>query len=310
MIKKSTFYKYAFTTIACLFVIIQISEGQGAKKAKTAAPAAKAGAKPAAKVDKKKVPVKATIVADIDCTVKINGAVKAIDVKAFKAMPVVLMSGENTLEAVTLDKKSTFKKTVDAAAGSTPAVEFTFLSDNKFLEYIKEGNIAMVESAIKKNPSLASLDSSNLAASPLEIAIENSRVDIINLLISKGTNYSTLAPFFPLHKSVMFASSEKLDKDKYAPDRELVDCFLNKGGQITDKDDGGNTPLHIAAQAGKLDLVIFFVEKGADVLAKNNTGETPLKIAEDKGYISIIDYLKPKVAALKVAGTVQEANGK
>ena len=65
----------------------------------------------------------------------------------------------------------------------------------------------------------------------------------------------------------------------------------SKGCKITDKDDGGNTPLHCAVRAGKMDMVLMLVKLGADVNAKNDFDDTAMKIAEDKGLISIISFL-------------------
>jgi ankyrin repeat protein len=43
---------------------------------------------------------------------------------------------------------------------------------------------------------------------------------------------------------------------------------------LTSKD--GNTPLHRAAENGKLDVVKYFVENGADAKAANKDGKNPL----------------------------------
>jgi ankyrin repeat protein len=71
----------------------------------------------------------------------------------------------------------------------------------------------------------------------------------------------------------------------------LMDLFLSKGCKITDKDDGGNTPLLCAVRAGKMEIVVALVKMGADVNVKNDFDDTPMKIAEDKGLISIISFL-------------------
>ncbi|MBA3705564.1 MAG: ankyrin repeat domain-containing protein, partial [Bacteroidetes bacterium] len=181
-------------------------------------------------------------------------------------------------------------------AGESAVVEISFFDDSKFLDYIKQGNVAMVETAIKKDPGLITNANQSLTTSPLEMAIQNSQVDIVKLLMSKGASFTSPENIFPLHKSALYASSIQKGKDKIAPDRELFDLFLSKGCTIKDKDDGGNTPLHCATRGGKLDLVKFLVEKGADVNAKNDFEDTPLKIAEDKGFVSIIDVLRTKGA--------------
>ncbi|MBL7884195.1 MAG: ankyrin repeat domain-containing protein [Bacteroidia bacterium] len=167
------------------------------------------------------------------------------------------------------------------------------------MDYIKTGNVNMVEAAIKKDPTLINNENGLLTSSPLEIAIQNSQSELVKYLLGKGASFKKPEDIFPLHKSILYASSAKPTKDKPAADRELVDLFLAKGCKITDKDDGGNTAIHCAARAGKYDLVVYLIEKGADVNAKNDFDDTPLKIAQDKGYITIINYLKSKGAQEK-----------
>jgi len=242
---------------------------------------------------------KGTLAADMDCSVKINGSAKPVSLKAYTPMDVTLKVGENKIEALSSDKKSTYKRTVTVKAGETVLVEISFFEDGKFLDYIKSGNVAMVEAALKKDPSLLNNENETLTASPLEMAIVNSQPELVKYLMSKGASFTKPENIFPLHKSILYVSSTKPAKDKPAPDRELVEFFLSKGCKITDKDEGGNTPLLCAVRANKLDLVMFLVEKGADINAKNDFDDTPLKMAQDKGEITIINYLKSKGALEK-----------
>jgi hypothetical protein len=261
-------------------------------------PAAKPVAKPGG-AKGKPVPTKATLAADMDCSVKINGAAKLVMVKAYTPLATTINTGENYIEATSSDKKSTFNRTVIGVAGETTIVEISFFDDSKFLDYVKQGNVNMVETAIKKDPGLANNEGQSLTTSPLETAIQNSHLDVVKLLMTHGANFTTPENIFPLHKSALYASATPQGKEKIAPDKELVDFFISKGCKVTDKDDGGNTPLHCAARGGKLELVKFFIEQGADVNAKNDFDDTPLKIAEDKGYVSIIDVLRAKGAVDK-----------
>ncbi len=277
MIKKihSFSLTFLFVTIFCSFAFSQ------AKK-----PAAPAG----------KGTGKGTLAADMDCSVKINGSAKLIAVKAYTPVDVTLKVGDNLIEATSTDKKSNYRRNITVKAGETAIVEISFFADGKFLDYVKTGNVNMVEAAIKKDPTLVNNENGLLTSSPLEIAIQNSQPELVKYLLEKGASFKKPEDIFPLHKSILFASSTKKAKDKPAPDKELTELFLSKGCKITDKDDGGNSPLHCAARAGKYDIVVLLLEKGADVNAKNDFDDTPLKIAQDKGYITIINYLKTKGA--------------
>jgi hypothetical protein len=281
MYLKNTILKFSFLFLSAL---ISNSSFSQAKKPVVAA---------------SKAPAKGKIAADMDCSVKINGAAKGVAVKAYSPVDVVLKAGENKIEALANDKKSTFRTTINAKPGETTVIEVSFFEDGKFLDYVKSGNVNMVESALKKDPSLLNNENETLTASPLEIAIVNSQPELVKYLMNKGASFTKPENIYPLHKTILYVSSLKPAKDKPAPDLELTEFFLSKGCKLTDKDDGGNTPLLCAVRAGKSDLVAYLVEKGADINAKNDFDDTPLKMAQDKGQITIINYLKSKGALEK-----------
>src|ERR1035437_2928053 len=297
MVKKYTALKYSFLTIFCLFFISQTIIAQGAKKPPKIAQGAKKPSTQAVKPSK--ITVKATIAADMDCLVTINGSGMKWNAKAHTPLPVTLVGGDNSIDAVSTDQKSTFHTTVKANAGETPIIEVSFFDDSKFLDYIKQGNVGMVETALKKNPALAANEDGSLTTSPLEVAIQNSQPDIVLLLMKNGASFTKPDNIFPLHKAALYGSSTKTAKEKVAPNITMVEFFLSKGCKLTDKDDGGNTPLHCAVRGGKLELIKYLIEKGSDVNAKNDFEDTPLKIAQDKGFVTIIDVLKSKGAVDK-----------
>lgn len=276
--------------LALAFIFLIFSHpvfSQGKKPASAASAAAAKGT------------AKGTIAADLDCSVKINGAAKLVAVKAYTPVDVPLKVGDNSIEAISSDKKSTYKRTINAKSGETKLIEVSFFDDTKFLDYVKTGNVNMVEAALKKNPALLNNDDETMTSTPLEIALTNSQPELVKYLINKGADWKKPEDIHPLHKTILYVSSTKPAKDKPSPDKELVEFFLSKGCKITDKDDGGNTPLLCAVRANKLELVSYLVEKGADVNAKNDFDDTPLKMAQDKGEISIINYLKTKGALEK-----------
>ncbi len=249
-------------------------------------------------VNTKNIKARGIIAADMDCIVTVNAAKKTFNVKSGVATVVILNSGINTIEATSTDKAmvSTYKTSVTVKDTTKQIIEISFFDDRKFLDYIKQGMVSMVETAIKRNPDLANNEGEILLSNPLQIAITYSQPDIVKLLVNKGASFTKPDPIYPMHKAILFASNQKpKDKDQ-APDKAMVDFFLTKGCKLTDKDDAGNTLLHAACRGVKLDMVQFLLDSGLDIDAKNEAGDTPLKIAENKGAVSIIEYLISKGA--------------
>ena len=68
--------------------------------------------------------------------------------------------------------------------------------------------------------------------------------------------------------------------------------MLDVEGMVNSHDTGnGNTPLHIAAQNGHLDLVKLLVEKGANVNLVNKKNNTPLHMSLSYDYIEVSEFL-------------------
>lgn len=64
-------------------------------------------------------------------------------------------------------------------------------------------------------------------------------------------------------------------------DEQMVKFIIKKNAfkGLNYNDSDGNTPLHIAASFGDLNIVWILIDKGSNLDWRNNDGNTPLHIA-------------------------------
>ena len=55
--------------------------------------------------------------------------------------------------------------------------------------------------------------------------------------------------------------------------------------------DGGDTPLHMAAYEGYLDIFKYIVEHVTDKNPSNDYGETPFQYALENDHYNVVDYI-------------------
>ncbi len=79
-------------------------------------------------------------------------------------------------------------------------------------------------------------------------------------------------------------------------DKKRVVTLIKKGADINAKDSGSWTPLHVAADRGRIEIAKLLLKKGADVKAKTKDGRTPLHGAASYGNREIAKLLIAKEA--------------
>ncbi|UKZ56864.1 hypothetical protein TrVGV298_010709 [Trichoderma virens] len=101
---------------------------------------------------------------------------------------------------------------------------------------------------------------------PLHIAVQNSSIKAVDLLLNMGANVEAADPkgYTPLHIAVQNSSIE------------AADLLLNMGANVEAVDPEGYTPLHIAAQDLDVALIELLLKNGASTEALDNEGRTPL----------------------------------
>jgi len=72
---------------------------------------------------------------------------------------------------------------------------------------------------------------------------------------------------------------------------DICRLLIDKGAQVTVKNEYGWTPLHFAADRGHVEIVRLLCDHGADVEARINIGSRPLHFAACYGHISVVKEL-------------------
>src|SRR5208283_55307 len=82
-------------------------------------------------------------------------------------------------------------------------------------------------------------------------------------------------------------------------DLSAIEQLLGKGAAIGAADDGGDTPLILAAMTGKTEAVKLLLAKGANIEEKDQQSYTPLFAAVTGGYTETVKFLLAKGANIE-----------
>ena len=70
--------------------------------------------------------------------------------------------------------------------------------------------------------------------------------------------------------------------------------LIDAGSDVNARDDNGETPLHVSAGSGHLDVVRLLMEKGADLFAEDKEGRTPSTCAQLFGHKEVEKCLQER----------------
>lgn len=147
-------------------------------------------------------------------------------------------------------------------------------SDDDFLKAVKDGNITLAESYLKKGADIQSWKS--FGDSALHIAAFRGDVKMGEFLIKRGA----------FIKAINFGSSTPLHIASYRGHPDFVRMLISKGADINAADKWGRRPVHLAAGNGSSDVVKILAGSGADVDARDLKDRTPLYTIARKEKIS------------------------
>ena len=146
------------------------------------------------------------------------------------------------------------------------------------------GHGDIVDLLISKGSNLESR--TNLGMTPLYIAVYSEKTDIVQQLIERGANVF----------AVRSDGESMLHIAAAAGDEQIVELLISSGLDVNITRRYGITPLHLASVFGHRGAAETLISNGADIDVKNDNGSTPLHLARAAGEAQIFEYLLEKGA--------------
>ncbi|MCK4935754.1 MAG: ankyrin repeat domain-containing protein [Elusimicrobiales bacterium] len=145
-----------------------------------------------------------------------------------------------------------------------------------------EGNLEIVKLLIEKGSYIETKGENNNTL--LHIACNCGYLGIVKLLIEKGININAKDNnnITPLLNASNHGHTE------------IVKLLLSKGADANIKGIHNTTPLHVASAGGYLEIVKLLTAKGADINARSDSGLTGLDAAYNGEHLEVTSFLSSK----------------
>lgn len=128
-------------------------------------------------------------------------------------------------------------------------------------------------------------------------AVSGNYVDATKMLLEKGANpnitpnnKATWTVLFETTKESFFGNMPS-QRQKVNRSKIIAELLIKHGADVNFSNSIGETPLHKAAQHGRIDLCSLFIRNEARVNATDILGNTPLHKAAEKGYWKAVQIL-------------------
>ena len=157
------------------------------------------------------------------------------------------------------------------------------------LSYIKAGEEEKAEKLLKSNKAKAFINKeSEEGETPLEYALHMQLYSLAGTLLEQGADVSPKADsplFIQLANSLDHYQQMQVEEKQQAKNEMFKMALKKVEAKLKEKDEQGNTALHIVSLKGDDELARLFIKHGANPGSKNKAGETPLMLAVQEGNI-------------------------
>jgi len=123
---------------------------------------------------------------------------------------------------------------------------------------------------------------------PLHLAAFFGHQEAVDLLLAHGADPRAVSKnsmrAFPINSAAASGNQKAVVG--------ICTVLLARGAEVTSRMEGGNTPLHEAAQRGNLELAKLLLSRGAEVNATLSDGRTPLALASAGGHQALVELLQ------------------
>jgi uncharacterized protein len=147
-----------------------------------------------------------------------------------------------------------------------------------------DGNLTVVEELLKNED--ININTLSEGWSPLHLAAHFGHIEIVRLLLEQGADVQVKSGNNMANTPLHAAAANMKNR------QEMISLLLSHGADINEKQSGGWTILHQAAQHNDPEMIAYFVEKGADPYLAKEDGKTALELAEDEEAHEAADILR------------------
>jgi len=204
-------------------------------------------------------------------------------------------------------------------------VNFNHRNDPLFLTAIQKSSVEMVTWMVDNGADVNKTYLMN-RISPLSIALEKNRFEIVQLLIKKGAKINITSAYRPFLAAFMYAdiaiinhllNFEKIDRfsDLFQAiplrKKNHIDAYeilFAQGANVNECGLNGEFPLDAAVSSQRSHLVPYLIARGADIHVKNRDGKSVFDHSIERGHVNFFNDIRHIINEYKVGKDSNDKN--